>query len=148
MTKYLLIALAACLLIMGLGWWHIGNQADTIKAQQTSIAQLEADKAALDQKLTARDSVDTQFQEAIAHAESEKNKLVAQLGTGERRVYVRATCPKLPNPSATGSADAGTPELDPTARQDYADLRAAIIRTREQVTGLQSYITNVCRSAK
>jgi prophage endopeptidase len=147
-TKYLIAAIGVCLIIMGQGWHHMSAQADKIDRQQESITQLEADKKDLDRNLAARDSVDAQFQEAMANVESQKNKLVAQLGTGERRVYVRASCPKLPNSSATVSPDAGTPELDPAARQDYADLRAAISRTREQVIGLQSYITTVCRNSK
>lgn len=147
MTKYLLAAIAGLVIILLLGWHHVSAQNDTIDEQAKAIKQLNADKQALDTKLAARDSVDAQYQQSLKKADDEKQALVAQLNTGARRVYVRAACPKLPDSSPASGADAGTAELDPAARQDYADLRAAIAATRSQVTGLQNYINQVCRSA-
>jgi prophage endopeptidase len=146
-TRYLLAVIAGLVIVLLLGWHHVSAQNDTIDEQVKAIKQLDADRKALDQKLAARDSVDDQYQQSLKRADDEKQALVAQLNSGGRRVYVRASCPKLPNSDATSSADAGTAELDPAARQDYADLRAAIAATRIQVTGLQNYINQVCRSA-
>jgi len=146
-TKYLLAAIAGLVIVLLLGWHHVSAQNDTIDDQANTITQLDKDKKDLDTKLAARDSVDDQYQQSLKKADDEKRALVAQLGTGARRVYVRAACPKLPDSGSTSSADAGTAELDPAARQDYADLRSAITATRSQVIGLQNYINQVCRSA-
>lgn len=145
MTKYLAAIIGVLVIVLLIGWHHVSAQNTLIESQAGTIAQQKADAAELDRNLKARDGVDQQFQEALNNADEARKRLVAQLGTGERRVYVRATCPKLSDTSTTGSSDATTIELDPAARQDYADLRASITRTESQVIGLQSYITNVCR---
>jgi prophage endopeptidase len=147
-TKYLAAIIGFLVIVLLIGWHHVSAQNTTIKTQSDTIAQQQADADELDRNLKARDSVDRQFQEALSNADEARKRLVSQLGTGERRVYVRAACPKLPDTTSTSSTDAAAVELDPAARQDYADLRASITRTEQQVIGLQSYITNVCRKGQ
>nr|WP_262407336.1 lysis protein [Pseudomonas lactis] len=93
--------------------------------------------------MTVRDSIDTQYLEAISNAELSKPQLVTDLNAGVKRVYVRAACVPA-NPQPTGSADAAAPELAADARQDYADLVAAHAKVTAQVIGLQDFITRAC----
>lgn len=144
MTKYLLAILGVLVIVILVGWHHVSAQSETITKQRVTIDQMAADAAWQAQQLKARDSVDAQYQDNLKKVQDEKQALVARLDTGTQRVYVRATCPKLPNTSTPGSPDAGIPELEPAARQDYANLRAANDSARAQIGGLQSYIKNVC----
>lgn len=148
MTRYLLVALAACLLVMYGGWQRIDSLGNQVKQANKDLAQKTADTKALEQSLAVRDSIDFQYQEALNNAESTKDQLVADLRTGVKRVYVRAACPQLPDPKPTGSAHAAAPELEPDARQDYADLREANDKVMTQIVELQNYITNACRGGQ
>ncbi|WP_097303835.1 lysis system i-spanin subunit Rz [Pseudomonas chlororaphis] len=144
MTRWLIAALIACLLVMYGGWQHIDSLGNQVKQANKDLAQKIVDAKALEQSLAVRDSIDFQYQEALSNAESTKAQLVADLRTGVKRVYVRAACPQLPDSKPTGSAHAATPELEPDARQDYADLREANDKVMAQVVELQNYITKAC----
>ncbi|WP_419640159.1 lysis system i-spanin subunit Rz [Vibrio anguillarum] len=66
------------------------------------------------------------------------------------RVYVKASCPKPVSDSATtGSVgNAGTPQLDEAAREDYLHFRRMIVDNERQVKYLQSYIKTQCMVAQ
>ncbi|MCC1747696.1 hypothetical protein KSI66_23245, partial [Salmonella enterica subsp. enterica serovar Indiana] len=68
---------------------HISTSLDTSKAR---VSTLEGQAAAYEQALTVRDSIDSQYLEAISNAELSKPQLVADLNAGVKRVYVRAAC--------------------------------------------------------
>ncbi|MBP5059753.1 lysis system i-spanin subunit Rz [Pseudomonas chlororaphis] len=144
MIRYLIAALAACLVLIYGGWQRIDSLGNQVKQVNKDLAQKTADAKALQQSLTVRDSIDAQYQEALNNAESTKAQLVADLRTGVKRVYVRAACPQLPDSKSTGSAHAAAPELEPDARQDYADLREANDKVMAQVVKLQNYIAKAC----
>lgn len=84
----------------------------------------------------------------IAH--DEINRIADQLRAGPMRVYVKASCPKPVSDSATtGSVgDAGSPQLNDTAREDYLRLRRMIVDNERQVKYLQSYIKTQCMLAQ
>lgn len=121
-----------------LALWRIDHVSTSLDTANELVGTLQGQAAAYEQALTVRDSIDAQYQEAIHNAEQSKPQLVADLGTGVKRVYVRAACVPA-NPQPTGSPDAAAPELAADARQDYADLVAAFRVVTAQVTGLQAY---------
>lgn len=129
-----------------LALWRLDHVSTSLGAATKRVGVLEGQAEAYEQALTVRDSIDTQYLEAISNAELSKPQLVADLDTGVKRVYVRAACVPA-NPKPTGSADAAAPELAADARQDYADLVAANAKVTAQVIGLQDFITNVCKRA-
>ena len=147
MNRYLLYALAACAVAIVLGWSHITGQAKDLAIATDRITTLEGEAKALDQALTVRDSIDSQYQEVIRNAEDSKAQLAADLSTGDKRVFVRAACVPTDS-STTGSAYAATPELAADARQDYADLTAAHKVVTGQVIELQRYVTEICRKGQ
>lgn len=143
MTRYLLAALAACLVLIYGGWSYIQGQAKELAGATDRITELQSSAKAYEQALKVRDSIDIQYQEAIHNAEQSKPQLVADLDAGVKRVYVRAACVQA-NPQSTGSADAAAPELAADARPDYADLTAAFKVVTAQVLGLQKHINAFC----
>lgn len=144
MIRYLLAALAACLVLIYGGWSHIQGQATELAGAKDRITELVDSAAAYEQALKVRDSIDTQYLEAISNAEQSKPQLVADLDSGVKRVYVRAACMPT-NPQSTGSIDAATPELAADARPDYAELTAAFKKVTAQVEGLQQHILTACK---
>lgn len=127
-----------------LALWRLDHVSSSLDTADKLVTALQAQATAYEQALTVRDSVDAQYQEAIRNAEQSTPQLVADLGTGVKRVYVRAACVPT-DPKSTSSAHATAPELAADARQDYADLVVANRKVTAQVQGLQSYITNICQ---
>ncbi|WP_057976773.1 lysis system i-spanin subunit Rz [Pseudomonas lactis] len=126
-----------------LALWRLDHVSTRLTTSTERVGVLEGQAAAYEQALTVRDSIDSQYQEAIRNAELSKPQLVTDLNAGVKRVYVRAACVPA-NPKPTGSTDAAAPELAADARQDYADLVAAHAKVTAQVIGLQDFITRAC----
>lgn len=136
--KIILGICAALAIGLLLALWRLDHVSTSLDTANELVGTLQGQAAAYEQALTVRDSIDAQYQEAIHNAEQSKPQLVADLGTGVKRVYVRAACVPA-NPQPTGSPDAAPPELAADARQDYADLVAAHAKVTAQVIGLQDY---------
>ncbi len=144
MIRYVFAGLAMALI---LALWRLDHISGSLDAASQRVAMLEGQAAAYEQAIAVRDSIDSQYQEAIRDAEGSKHQLVADLNSGARVVYVRATCVPA-NTQSAGGADAATPQLAADARQDYADLAAANKKVTAQVLGLQQFIRSSCvRSA-
>lgn len=135
---------AALLIGLLLALWRLDHVSASLTVATSRVGVLEDEAKAYEQALTVRDSIDSQYQEAIRNAEDSKPQLVADLNSGTRVVHVRAACVPA-NPNATGSTDAATPELAADARQDYADLVAANSKVTAQVAGLQQFIITSCK---
>ncbi|NVZ19529.1 lysis protein [Pseudomonas costantinii] len=140
MTRYLVAGLAMALV---LALWRLDHISTRLNTANELVGTLQGQAAAYEQALTVRDSIDSQYLEAISNAELSKPQLVADLNAGVKRVYVRAACVPA-NPKPTGSPDAAAPELAADARQDYADLVAANAKVTAQVIGLQDFIARAC----
>lgn len=136
-TRYIVFGLSVALI---LAFWRL----DHISASSQRVRDLESQAEAHEQAIKVRDSIDSQYQEAIRNAEDSKPQLVADLNAGARVVYVRAACVPA-NPKSAGRADAATPQLAADARQDYADLVAAHRKVTAQVQGLQQFILSACK---
>lgn len=140
MIRYLIAGLAMALVV---ALWSLDHISSSLDASTLRVDVLEGKAAAYEQALTVRDSIDSQYLEAISNAELSKPQLVADLDAGVKRVYVRAACVPA-NPQPTGSADAAAPELAADARPDYANLVAANAKVSAQVIGLQDFIIRAC----
>lgn len=141
MTRYLIAGLAMALVV---ALWRLDHVSTSLETATQRVGDLEGQAQAYEQALTVRDSIDSQYLEAISNAELSKPQLVADLDTGVKRVYVRAACVPA-NPKPTGITDAAAPELAADARQDYADLVAANAKVTAQVIGLQDFIIRACK---
>lgn len=140
MTRYIVFGLSVALI---LAFWRLDHISASLDASSLRVRDLEGQAEAYEQAIKVRDSIDSQYQEAIRNAEDSKPQLVADLNAGARVVYVRAACVSA-NPQSAGSADAATPQLAADARQDYADLVAAHSKVTAQVVGLQQFILSAC----
>ncbi|WP_443692024.1 lysis system i-spanin subunit Rz [Pseudomonas protegens] len=141
MTRYIVFGLSVALI---LAFWRIDHISASLEVSSQRVRDLEGQAKDYEQAITVRDSIDTQYQEAIRNAEDSRPQLVADLNTGTRVVYVRAACVPA-NPKSTGSTDAAAPQLAAEARQDYADLVAAHSKVTAQVVGLQQFILSACK---
>lgn len=88
--------------------------------------------------------LDSDYQERLANAQAENDKLRDDLINNVKRVYIKANCSELPKATTASKPNATTAQLTGNARQDYLRLRLEIKQVPNQVEGLQSYINNVC----
>lgn len=138
-------ALYACALtaLLGLaGGWYVqglrwGESEATLRKDQLESLQAAHDerdakvKAAEDKK----EVVEREFND-FKKAEADRDDAI---GSGVKRVYVRASCPAVPAAETdTSRAASGTAELDPAYRQTLSDLRRGAAE--------QLRLLNLCRA--
>ena len=102
----------------------------TIKDMQTR----QRDVAALDAKYTKE----------LADAQTENDRLRADVVAGKRRLQIAATCSKDETTGASGLADGSSPRLTADAELNYWRLRDGIATVTKQLTGLQEYVRTQC----
>ncbi|OXX58632.1 lysis protein [Vibrio sp. V02_P2A34T13] len=82
----------------------------------------------------------------LKSAHDEINRLADKLRSGPSRVFVKASCPKSVSDTSTAGSvgNAGTPQLNEAAREDYLHLRRMMVDSEQQIKYLQSYIKTQC----
>ena len=146
MIRYLIAALAACLLVIYGGWSHIQGQAKDLAVAKDRNSTLE--RAAASRRNTQRllAQLDTEHTKALTDAQTTNNQLRAAVATGARRLSVKATCPVVRTATtATRLDDAeARAELDPAAAERIVAIPADGDEAIVALTGLQDYINTVC----
>ncbi|HID8033649.1 TPA: lysis system i-spanin subunit Rz [Pseudomonas aeruginosa] len=141
MTKYLLIAVGvlAVLLAGTAAVWRmsvIGNERDQYRAE---AEQAKAQAGDYQRRVEAGNAIERTYLEAVKSANAQNDQLRADIASGARRVYVKASCP-VQHPGAATGSDAGRAELAPSDGQTVSDLRAGIERKEALIKALQEYI--------
>lgn len=151
--KSLLLAVAVVLILL---LWQIDRvtaSRDALRASllesQDKAAGLQATLQAQREKLQILTALDTKYSQELTYAQSENERLAADIATGKRRLLIKTSCPSnsgLPGTATTASVDDGsTAELSASARQDYYTLRRQLTKTDKALAGLQAYVSEVCR---
>lgn len=146
MTRYLIAALAACLVLIYGGWSHIQGQAKDMAVAKDRIDTLE--RAAESRKNTQRllAQLDTEHTKALTDAQTANNQLRTAVATGARRLSVKASCPAVGSTTSTAGLDhaEARAELDPAA----AGRIVAIANDGDEgliaLRAAQDYIANIC----
>lgn len=146
MIRYLIAALAACLVLIYGGWSHIKGQAKDMAVAKDRITTLElaAESRKNTQRLLAQ--LDTEHTRALTDAQTANNQLRTAVATGAHRLSVKTTCPAVRNTSATaglGDAEARA-ELDPEAGQRIVAIANDGDEGLIALRAAQDYINTVC----
>ena len=98
------------------------------------------------QRIEMLAEIGDQSAKELKNAHDEINRLADQLRAGPSRVFVKASCPKpVPDTATAGSVgNAGTPQLNEAAREDYLHLRRMMVDSEQQIKYLQKYIQTQC----
>lgn len=118
------------------GWRWDADVADIRLAASSELLEAHEER---DRKIgeaeNQKEAVQNEFN-AFKKSEGERN---AAVSASVKRVYVRATCPAVPETSTGSSGVAGgSAELDPAYRQTLSDLRVGVEEQRR--------LLNVCRA--
>lgn len=147
MIRYLIAALAACLVLIYSGWSHIQGQAKDMAVAKDRIDTLEraAESRRNTQRLLAQ--LDTEHTKALTDAQTTNNQLRAAVATGARRLSVKATCPAV----RTAGTTAGLDHAEARAELDPATAERIVAIANDGDEGLialraaQDYIANICQ---
>ncbi len=146
MIRYLIAALAACLVLIYGGWSHIQGQAKDMAVAKDRITTLE--RAAESRKNTQRllAQLDTEHTKALTDAQTANNQLRTAVATGAHRLSVKATCPAVRTATTATSLDdaEARAELDPATAERIVAIPADGDEAIIALTGLQDYITKFC----
>ena len=148
--------LLAVVVVMVLLLWQIDRVTASRDAlslslleSQSKAARLQATLQAQREKVQILTALDTKYSQELTYAQSENERLAADIATGKRRLLIKASCPgspRLPETTGTASVDDGsTAELNHVARQDYYTLRRQLTKTDKALAGLQAYVSEVCQ---
>lgn len=144
-------AVIICLLV-SLGWAvnHYRDNATEYKKQRDEKAQAlnRANSTIKDMQTRQRDvaALDIKVTQELANAKSEVERLRTGLGNGTKRLRIAASCPKLPETTATtGKPDAASPRYDAEFERNYLSLVERIRQSETMINGLQSYIRTQCQ---
>ena len=107
-----------------------GNTINTMTKQQVSVAALDA-----------------KYTQEFRNAQDTIDRLSDAVDAGTKRLSVRAKCVSQAS-GTSGVGDAGTAELDATARQDYYRLREQMSLADKQIRYLQDYIRSITNDGK
>ncbi|MBW8127501.1 MULTISPECIES: lysis system i-spanin subunit Rz [Pseudomonas] len=146
MIRYLIAALAACLVLIYGGWSQIKGQAKDMAIAKDRITTLELEAASRKNTQRLLAQLDTEHTKALTDAQNANNQLRTAVATGAHRLSVKATCPATTGPAATaglGNAEARA-ELDPAT----AERIVAIANDGDEgliaLRAAQDYINTVC----
>ena len=147
MIRYLIAALAACLVLIYGGWSYIQGQAKELADAKDRNLTLEraAESRRNTQKLLAQ--LDTEHTKALTDAQTANNQLRTAVATGTRRLSVKATCPVVRDTAATsglGDAEARA-ELDPAAGQRIVAIANDGDEGLIALRAAQDYINKFCQ---
>lgn len=141
MTKYLLIAVGvlAVLLAGTAAAWRmsvLSNERDQYRVEAEQAKALAGD---YQRRIEAGNAIERTYLEAVKSANAQNDQLRADIASGARRVYVKASCP-VQHPGAATGPNAGRAELATSDGQTVSDLRAGIERKEALIKALQEYI--------
>ena len=146
MIRYLIAALAACLVLIYGGWSHIQGQAKDMAVAKDRIDTLEhaAESRKNTQRLLAQ--LDTEHTKALTDAQTANNQLRTAVATGARRLSVKASCPAVRSTTSTAGLDhaEARAELDPAAGERIVAIANDGDEGLIALRAAQDYITNIC----
>ncbi|MEG2568822.1 MAG: lysis protein [Acinetobacter sp.] len=143
-------ALLSVIIALLVGMWYTTSQMQSLSAELKEITQVaEQQKADLEniqrQRVQAA-ALDIKVTQELANAKSEIERLRTDLNTGAKRLRIAASCPKLPQTTASsGKPDAIGPRYDAEFERNYLSLVERIRQSETMINGLQSYIRTQCQ---
>lgn len=149
MLREALFPLALCL-VAWFGFGLLEGQRDDARRERDSalseVAGLREAARISGEMLADRDAIDLQRTQELNHERAENDALRLDVGTGRKRLPVKATCHTSVSASAStgGVADAATAELAADARPDYFTLRDQLALSRQMILGLQDHVRRIC----
>ncbi|EPP4754329.1 lysis protein [Morganella morganii] len=121
-----------------------GGLKDNYQLLSSQLAEQVAINKDYKYRIQSLHELDTMYTQELTNAKTEIDSLRDAVKSGNKRVYVRAECPKSGS-DTTSSMDDGRPAtLARDAEPDYFHLRKQLETMDAQIRGLHDYIKTQC----
>ena len=142
-------ALLSVIIALLVGMWYTTSQMQSLSSELKEITQVanqqKADLENIQRQRVQAAELDIKVTQELANAKSEIERLRTDLGNGTKRLRIAASCPKLPEATATsGKPDATSPQYDAEFERNYLSLVERIGQSEIMINGLQRYIKYQC----
>ncbi|WP_339443928.1 lysis system i-spanin subunit Rz [Pseudomonas hunanensis] len=152
--RLVITQLLAALLIAGATWLlfdRVLQQRDTARSERDSAQEeasglREAARISAERLATAAAN-DAKHTKDLSNDLKKNQDLRTSVGTGDKRLFVQASCSSnaVPaDPGTAGMADGAAAELSPNARPDYFTLLDQLALSERMILGLQDQIRSFC----
>ncbi|WP_049245836.1 lysis protein [Morganella morganii] len=88
--------------------------------------------------------LDTMYTQELTNAKTEIDSLRDAVKSGNKRVYIKAECPKAGADTTESGSNEAAPRLSEATEQDYWRLREMMTENEKQTLYLQDYIRTEC----
>lgn len=148
MSKKLLIACVVMVtLLFIMTRWQSGK-IDELKESNQSLTEQLSQQVEINNDYQARitrlNQLDIKYTQELASAKNEINTLRDAVNSGNKRVYIKAECPKVGSDTTESGSNEAAPRLSEATEQNYWRLREMMAENEKQTLYLQDYIRTEC----
>lgn len=121
-----------------------GGLKDNYQLLSSQLAEQVAINKDYKSRIQSLHELDTMYTQELTNAKTEIDSLRDAVKSGNKRVYIKAECPKVGTDTTEVGRDEGSPRLSEATEQDYWRLREMIAENEKQTLYLQDYIKTQC----
>ncbi|MEY0256371.1 lysis protein [Morganella morganii] len=136
--------------VLALGWlinWQTGR-INELKAERDSLTSQLSEQVAINKdykyRIQSLHELDTLYTQELTNAKTEIDTLRDAVKSGNKRVYIKAECPKAGADTAESGSNEAASRLSEATEQDYWRLREMMAENEKQTLYLQDYIRTEC----
>ncbi|MEY0254344.1 lysis protein [Morganella morganii] len=136
--------------VLALGWlinWQT-DRINELKAERDSLTSQLSEQVAINKdykyRIQSLHELDTLYTQELTNAKTEIDTLRDAVKSGNKRVYIKAECPKAGADTAESGSNEAASRLSEATEQDYWRLREMMAENEKQTLYLQDYIRTEC----
>lgn len=121
---------------------------DKLRGERNSLTSQLSEQVAINKDYKSRiqslHELDTMYTQELTNAKTEIDNLRDAVKSGNKRVYIKAECPKAGTNTTESGSNEAAPRLSEATEQDYWRLREMMAENEKQTLYLQDYIRMEC----
>ena len=121
-----------------------GGLKDNYQLLSSQFAEQVAVNKDYKSRIQSLHELDTMYTQELTNAKTEIDNLRDAVKSGNKRVYIKAECPKSGANTTESGRDEASPRLSEATEQDYWRLREMMAENEKQTLYLQDYIKTQC----
>lgn len=121
-----------------------GGLKDNYQLLSSQFAEQVAINKDYKSRIQSLHELDTMYTQELTNAKTEIDTLRDAVKSGNKRVYIKADCPKVGTDTTESGSNEAAPRLSEAIEQDYWRLREMMAENEKQTLYLQDYIKTQC----
>lgn len=144
--EWVVVLVIGSVMALAMGWQ--ATRIDKLKAERNFFENQLAEQVAINKDYKSRiqslHELDTMYTQELTNAKTEIDSLRDAVKSGNKRVYIKAECPKSGTDTTESGRNERSPRLSEATEQDYWRLREMMAENLNQTLYLQDYIRTEC----